>query len=417
MASIDDTGGSKLAGAVDSSQQDAQAAGLEPETAPPGNLEAREQVDPEVAQLIQQIENMKREGSSTWLNDLVGFWESDLARSPGRDDKIVGNNSDRGSWSQRRRRGKEEVRRRLEDVAVPKDLREAVHVLEAVTRSDIEDKELYNEEISSMSSLQVREDGNDGLPASPPHYDSALMHRRQNLVNEMLRLPLDLSATSSDSDSADDHQADSISDRTNSDPSSPSSVVDKQIDFQELTYKSPDIPKTTIIEDNDGGAGTSSPVHSDTSEHETGRNDKAKWKTVSVAEDSPSPGQSPQKIGDVMTNSGGSARKRKQKKTRRIVILDPEYDAEDSLGLNSPSKSYQPDVAPLLAAPPSSLARNVSQPFMSNAGRSSFFNVKRSSSALPGMGTRTSSSLVKTVEIASDLGNVNSSQRNRVSDL
>lgn len=159
-----------------------QAAGSEAETAPPSISEVREQVDPEVTQLMQQIENVKREGSSTWLNDLVGFWESDPGRSSGHEDKIVGS-SDRGRWSQRRRRGKDEVRRRLEDIAVPKDHREAVHILEAVTRSDIEDKELYNED-SSMSSLQLREDGNDGAPASPPHYDSALMHRRQHLYSE-----------------------------------------------------------------------------------------------------------------------------------------------------------------------------------------------------------------------------------------
>lgn len=403
------------------------SAGFEPESAPPGISEAREQVDPEVAQLIQQIENMKREGSSTWLNDLVGFWESDPARSPGRDDKVVGT-SDRGSWSQRRRRGKEEVRRRLEDVAAPKDLREAVNVLEATARSEIEEKEPYNEEIS-MSSLQLRDDGNDGAPASPPHYDSALMHRRQHLVNEMLRLPLDLSATSSDgdTDSVDEHQADSISDRTNSDPSSPASVpvVDKQIDFQELTHKFPndvDIHMATIIENN---AGTSSPVLSDTSEHETGRNEKGMWKTLSVAEDSPSysplssPVQSPQKNGDMVTNSGGSARKRKQKKTRRIVILDPECDAEESLGLKSPMKGYQPDMAPQLATPPSSLGRNLSQPFMSTTGTgrsSSSSTVKRSSTALPGMAMRTPL-LAKTVEIAGDLGNVNTSHSSSVSDF
>ena len=413
MASIDDIGASKLASAVDSAQQDVQAAVAEPETVPSGVSEVREHVDPEVAQLIQQIENMKREGSSTWLNDLVGFWESD-SRSPGRDDKIVGN-GDNGSWSQRRRRGKEQVRRRLEDVAAPTDLREAVHVLETVTKSDMED--IDNVE-GSMSSLQMREDGIDGIPASPPHYDSALMHRRQNLVNEMLRLPLDLYTSSdSDSDSIDDHQADSISDRSNSDLSSPSSIVDKQIDFQELRPKFPDdvdSGKIRTIKDN----GTSTPLYSDMSEPETGKNEKGKWKTVNVAEESPSPVQSPEKDDDVVSNSGGSARKRKQKKTRRIVILDPDDDAEESVGSKNPllsARGYQTDFAPLLAAPPPSLARNLSQPFMSN--RSSSSNVKRSSSALPGMVKRLSSSLAKTVKIASDLGNVNTSQRSRVSGL
>lgn len=191
-----------------------QAASSEAETALPGISEAREQVDPEVAQLIQQIESMKREGSSTWLNDLVGFWESDASRSPDREGSKITSSGGRGSWSERRRRGKDEVRRRLEDVAVPKDLREAVHVLETVTRSE----EPHSEE----SVLPMKEDENDGTPASPPHYDSALMHRRQHLVNEMLRLPLDLSATSSDSDSGDDQHVDSNSDRTNSDPSTPS---------------------------------------------------------------------------------------------------------------------------------------------------------------------------------------------------
>lgn len=119
----------------------------------------------------------------------------------------------------------------------------------------------------------------------------------------------------------------------------------------------------------------------------------------------------------MVTNSGGSARKRKQKKSRRIVILDPENDAEELTSPLLSAKSYQLDAAPLLAAPPSALARNVSQPFTSHAGRSSSSNVKRSSSALPGTGKRTSSSLAKTVEIASDLGNVNISHRSRVSDL
>lgn len=393
-----------------------QAAGVEPESAPPKASEVREQVDPEVAQLIQQIENMKREGSSTWLNDLVGFWESD-SRSPGRDDKIL-RNSDNGSWSQRRRRGKEEVRRRLEDVGVPKDLREAVHVLETVTKSDIEDIDNVED---GMSSLQMRQDGNGAAPASPPHYDSALMHRRQNLVNEMLRLPLDLSTSSdSDSDSVDDHQANSISDRTNSDPSSPSFVVDKRIDFQEPPSKfldDVDIDKVRTIKGTDEDAETSTPVHSDLSEPETGKNEKGKWKTVGLADESPSPIQSPRKNDDVVSNSGGSARKRKQKKTRRIVILDPENDAVESVGLKSPllsASSYQTDIAPLLAAPPSSFGRNLSQAFMSN--RSSSSNVKRSSPALPGMVKQTSS-LAKTVEIASDLGNVNTSQRNKVNDF
>ncbi|KAG0568769.1 hypothetical protein KC19_6G044200 [Ceratodon purpureus] len=409
LASIDDTGASKLAAIVESAQQDLQAAGAEPEISSPGASEAREQVDPEVAQLIQQIENMKREGSSTWLNDLVGFWESE-SRSPGGGDKMLGN-SDSGSWSQRRRRGKEEVRRRLEDVAVPKDLREAVLVLETVTKSDMEDFE--NVDVS-MSSLQMREDEDDGLPASPPHYDSALMHRRQNLVNEMLRLPLDLSTSSDgDSDSIDDHQADSVSDRTNSDPSSPLSVVDKQIDFQELTSKfHAAADKAQTIKDIDEDPGTSTPVYSDMSEPEIGKNEKGKWKTVSMAEESSSPVQSPQKSDDVVTNSGGSARKRKQKKSRRIVILDPEDDVEETVGLKGPllnARGYQTDIASQLAAPPSSLARNLSQPFMSN--RSSSSGVKRSSSALPGMVKRISSSLAKTVEIASNLGNVNTSRR------
>jgi hypothetical protein len=413
LASIDDIGASKLAAVVDSVQQDVQAAGAEDETASPGISDVMEQADPEVAQLIQQIENMKREGSSTWLNDLVGFWESD-SRSPRRGDKIVGNRNN-GSWSQRRRRGKEEVRRRLEDVAVPKDLREAVHVLETVTKSDMDD--IDNVE-GSMSSLQMREDGNDGVPASPPHYDSALMHRRQNLVNEMLRLPLDLSTSSDgDSDSIEDRQADSISDRTASDPSSPSSVVDKQIDFQELTKfpNDADIDKARILKDNED-SGTSTPLHSDTSELETRKNDKGKWKTVSVAEESPSPVQSPQMNDDMVTNSGGSARKRKQKKIRRVVVVDPEEDAEvEFVGLRGPllgARGYQSDIAPQLAAPPSSLARNLSQPSMSNRSPSS--NVKWPSSALPGTVKRTPSLLANTVEIASNLGNVNTSRRSLV---
>ena len=58
-------------------QQDLQAPVGDSESALTGVSEVKEQVDPEVAQLIQQIEDMKRESSSTWLNDLVGFWESD----------------------------------------------------------------------------------------------------------------------------------------------------------------------------------------------------------------------------------------------------------------------------------------------------------------------------------------------------
>lgn len=380
VASIDDrTVDSKLAGAVDSVQQDVP----ETETAPLRS-EAKE-VDPEVAQLIEQIENMKRDGSSTWLNDLIGFWENE-AQSPSNGNKIMGN-SDSGRWSQRRKQGKEKTRRRLEDLTVPTGLREAEHVLESVAKFSIEDKPLSSEGI--MSSWESREDGNNGLPASPPHYDSDLMHRRQSLVNEMLRLPPDLSATSdSDSDSFDEHLPDSVSDMTNNDSNDSLSVVDKQVIFQELKSKSPEdvgIDVENAVKGSGGGAGTSSPLHSDTSVLETGRNDKGIRGTVGVTEESSSAEPSPSKKYGAEGNPGNVFRKRKQKKTRRIVILEQEKDEElsvDSTSLLRSAEGCQTDMAPQLAAPPPSLARNLSHQFMSSGSSSP--NVRRSSSAVAG---------------------------------
>nr|PNR41514.1 hypothetical protein PHYPA_018917 [Physcomitrium patens] len=227
-------------------------------------------------------------------------------------------NSSSGSWSQRRRRGKEDARRRLENSAIPTDLREAEHGLESIARSGIEDKPLFIK--SGMSSWQAREDNNDELPASPPHYDSAVMHRRQRFVNETLRLPLDSSATSSDSDSDlhNDRQQDPVSDGTNSDPNSPSSMTDKRNNFQKLKSQSYENPLSGIkfIEVSDEGAKTSSLLYS-------GKSERRVRGTLNLAQEPGSTEPSPLKDG-VKTACGDACRRRKQKKTRRTMALDSE---------------------------------------------------------------------------------------------
>lgn len=419
-------------GAADGVQQDLQTPVGDSESTLTGVSEVKEQVDPEVTQLIQQIEDMKREGSSTWLNDLVGFWESDgtspssgkSALNTGSESSPSKQNSKQLSWMKRRKRGKEEARRRLEDVAVPQDLREAVHVLESVTRADIENVQLDNEE-GSVGSWQGRADGLDGLPASPPHYDSTLLHRRQSLVNEMLRLPLDLSATSSDSES------DSVSDPSNvpvsndtgssSDSSDTSSlVVDKRIDPQNISFEIGDDSDVSldhqIAEVDVGEAGPSSMMHSDGIQPEPESNGsknqtRLDGEKVSMPEKSPAAAHSPQNNDDVVANAGGGGSKRKHKPLRRIVILGPEKNTDVATGLRSPllySGSYQTEVAPQLAAPPLPLARTLSSPRRSNEPSSP---VKRSASSLARMVRRASSSLAKTVKIANDLGQVKGAQR------
>ena len=432
LASIDDTGGDILAGAADGVQQDLQAPVGDSESALTGVSEVKEQVDPEVAQLIQQIEDMKREGSSTWLNDLVGFWESDGTSPSGRKSAVNnGNesspskqNSRQLSWMKRRKRGKEEARRRLEDVAVPQNLQEAVHVLESVTRADIENDQLDNEE-GSVSSWQGREDGLDGLPASPPHYDSALLHRRQSLVNEMLRLPLDLSATSSDSesDSVSDPSNVPVSDDTGSSSDSSSLVVDKRIDPRNESTETGDDSDVSldhrIAELDVGEAGPSSAMHSDgiqpdPESNESKNQTRLVGEKVSMPEKSPAAAHSPQNNDDVVANAGGGGSKRRHKPLRRIVILGPEKNADDANGLRSPllhSGSYQTEIAPQLAAPPLSLARTLSSPRRSNEPSSP---VRRSTSSLARMVRRASSSLAKTVKMANDLGQVKNSQRTSV---
>ena len=330
-------------------------------------------------------------------------------------------NSRQLSWMKRRRRGKEEARRRLEDVAIPQNLQEAVHVLESVTRADIENDQLDNEK-SSVSSWQGREDGLDGLPASPPHYDSALLHRRQSLVNEMLRLPLDLSATSSDSesDSLSDPSNVPVSDDTGSSSDSSSLVVDKRIDPRNDSTETGDDSDISldhrIAEVDVGEAGPSSTMHSDEIQPDPESNESKNQtmldeEKVSMPEKSPAAAHSPQNNDDVVANAGGGGPKRRHKPVRRIVILGPEKNAS---GLRSPllrSGSYQTEIAPQLAAPPLSLARTLSSPRRSNEPSSP---VKRSASSLARMVRRASSSLAKTVKMANDLGQVKSSQRTSV---
>ncbi|XP_073394911.1 uncharacterized protein [Physcomitrium patens] len=171
-----------------------------------------------------------------------------------------------------------------------------------------------------MSSWQAREDNNDELPASPPHYDSAVMHRRQRFVNETLRLPLDSSATSSDSDSDlhNDRQQDPVSDGTNSDPNSPSSMTDKRNNFQKLKSQSYENPLSGIkfIEVSDEGAKTSSLLYS-------GKSERRVRGTLNLAQEPGSTEPSPLKDG-VKTACGDACRRRKQKKTRRTMALDSE---------------------------------------------------------------------------------------------
>lgn len=367
-----------------------------------------EKVDPEVARLIQQIESMKREGSNTWLNDLVGFWESD-GRGTSGDDKSKDNTngskdqkqkSKHWRWMRRRRRGKEEARRRLEEVAVPKGLREAVHVLETVTRSGTEEDRLVGNDEESVGSWQARE-STDGPPASPPHYDSALLDRRQNLVNEVLRRPLvTLSATSSDSDS--DSLSDSnsvlISDSSGSGHESPSRLVDKEMDFQDApigTVDDVDLAKDRVpVSESESPRPSPLDQMSASQPEQVGEEPKnwaASGEKDKATEMSHTPTQSPAKTDDIMANAGGGTprRKQKQKQTRRIVLLEPENTGLASL--RNPllgATSYQPEIAPQLAAPPLSLASRLA------------------SSRSQSLSRRSDSSLATTVKIAGDLGRV-----------
>ncbi|CAK9215809.1 unnamed protein product [Sphagnum troendelagicum] len=373
LASIDDTSGEDSAGAVDIVQPEVQMPGADSEAVMPGVPEVTDQIDPEVAQLIQQIESMKREGSSTWLNNLDGFWENNGRRPSGEENSELNSSrentpkqkSQHWQWMKRRKHGTGEDRRKLEELLVPKGRpHDSRDVLEsAPPLFGTKDVRFNEEEEGILGSWQPRDDGVDGLPASPPHYDSALLHRRQHLNAEMLQLPLDTgSPTSSDSDSNSLNGSHAAGSEGGHDSSS--SDADKDNDVQTAPLQTSD--DAELWKDSHAGPSSSEPAEPTQAEVSK---DSSKL-TANAREMKPSEvpetgQQSPTSADDIMASAGGGTPRRRKKQARRIVILEPGANPNElvNFGDKSPATgtgAYQTGVAPRLAAPPTSLLRRES---------------------------------------------------------
>lgn len=374
LASIDDTSGEDSAGAVDIVQPDVQLPGADSEAVMPGVPEVTDKIDPEVAQLIQQIESMKREGSSTWLNNLDGFWENN-GRRPSSEENSEPNSSRENTpkqkshhwhWMKRRKHGTGEVRRNLEELLIPKGRRphDSRDILEsAPPLFGTKDVRFNEEEEGILGSWQPRDDGVDGLPASPPHYDSALLHRRQHLNAEILQLPLDTgSPTSSDSDSNSldgSHAAGSEGGHDSS-----SSDADKDNDVQTAPLQTSD--DAELWKDSHAGPSSSEPAEPTQAEvSKESSKLTANGREMKPSEVPETGQQSPTSADDIMASAGGGTPHRRKKQARRIVILEPGANPNElvNFGDKNPATgtgAYQTGIAPRLAAPPTSLLRRES---------------------------------------------------------